>query len=488
MENKDSKLPPLSARRASAAMSPLELRAWTADGGMNADDALPPQTLKYLSDIEKRMQTMKPREIAARARELSLADADWRRRKCISLRAAEGIMSPGVERLLASPLATRVSEGFPGFKEGFAGGLGTDQYIEEVEAMMICLTQRMFGAKFVEWRPLSNSMANAMAYLLLAKPGDVVMAQAVVGGGANAANTPVGPGELSQLRFLRMPYLDNFEHDIEGIRRMAREVRPRFIVVGGGFILFPYPLAQLREIADEVHAQIIYDAAHVAILMAGGVFQQPLKEGVDILTLSTHKAFGGPVGGMLLTNDASIAAPILRRTLNGFIQTRDANKLVAATYGLAEVTEFGAACARQMVSNAKAFGEALDREGFKPLARKRGYTMTHHVVVDASEEGPGRIKDACRRCNLLIQGARLARDAQELSGKDSNLMSPWSVGGTGLRLSVAEVTRLGMKESEMNRIARFMRRATDGEDSRRLAAEVEEFVLCYQKMPFSFDV
>jgi glycine hydroxymethyltransferase len=431
---------------------------------------------------------MTPHDIAARARDLSLADADWRRRKCISLRAAEGIMSPGVERLLASSLATRVSEGFPGFKDGPQGGPGTDQYIEEVEAMLICMAKRLFEAKFVEWRPLSNSMANALAYLVLAKPGDVIMAQSVVGGGANAANTPVGPGELNRLCFLKMPYRENLEHDLAGVQRLARDVKPRFIVVGGGFILFPYPLAELREIADEVGAQIIYDAAHVAILIAGGIFQQPLAEGVDILTMSTHKAFGGPVGGMFLTNDPDIAAPVMRRTLNGFVQTRDANKLVAATYAFAEVIEFGSSCARQMVSNARALAEALEREGFKPLARDRDYTMTHHVIVDVFDEGLGKIKKACRGCNVLIQGARLARDEVDLRGKDSDLMSPWAVGGSGLRLSVAEVTRLGMREAEMSQIARFMRRAVNGEDSQRLASEVEEFVLCYQKMPFAFDV
>jgi glycine hydroxymethyltransferase len=309
----------------------------------------------------------------------------------------------------------------------------------------------------------------------------------VVGGGANAANTPVGPGEFNRLRFMSMPYCGNFELDVSGIQRMARDLKPRFIVIGGGFILFPYPLAQLREIADEVGAAIIYDAAHVAILMAGGIFQQPLEEGVDIVTLSTHKAFGGPVGGMLLTNDAKIAAPVMRRTLNGFIQTRDANKLVAATYALAEVAEFGAACAQQMVRNARALAEALERERFKPLGGERGYTMTHHVLVDVSEEGLSKVKRACRACNVLIQGARLAADAHELRGKDSNLMSPWAEAGSGLRLSVAEVTRLGMKEAEMGRIAHLMRRATDGADSSKLAAEVEEFVLGFQTMPFAFD-
>ena len=153
----------------------------------------------------------------------------------------------------------------------------------------------------------------------------------------------------------------------------------------------------------------MYDAAHVAILMAGGVFQQPLENGADLMTMSTHKAFGGPVGGVILTNDENIAAPILHRTVNGFIQTRDANKLVAAAYAAAEATEFAASVAKQMVRNARAFAAALETHGFKPLAAGRGYTETHHVILDVSEEGPARVRNACMSCNILVQGARLPK-------------------------------------------------------------------------------
>ena len=96
---------------------------------------------------------------------------------------------------------------------------GTDEFIEEVEAAFIYQLKRLFGARYVEWRPLSSSMANAMPYLVLTRPGDVVMAQAWIGGGANAANTPVGPGALRDLKFVEMPFLDNYEHDVDGIRK-----------------------------------------------------------------------------------------------------------------------------------------------------------------------------------------------------------------------------------------------------------------------------
>lgn len=440
-------------------------------------ETFPEVSVKYLEAVDAKLAQMSPRQVAARVKELSAADEHWRRRKCISLRAAEGIMGATSQSLLNSSLATRVSEGFPGDKN-FPGIRGTDEYIDEVEATLIFQLRRLFGAKYVEWRPLSNSMANAMPYLVLTKPGDVVLAQSWVGGGANAANTPNGPGGLKDLVFLEMPFLDNYEHDVEGIRRLARGARPKIIVAGGGYVLFPYPLRDLRSIADEVGAKLMYDAAHLAILIAGGVFQQPLKEGADVMTMSTHKAFGGPVGGVVLTNDAAIAAPIMHRTVNGFLQTRDANKLVAASHAIAEATEFGAECAGQMVKNAQALAAALEGEGFKPIARDHGYTRTHQVIVDVEDEGPKKVRAACMACNILVQGANLAKEATR---KDVAEGIP-----LGLRLSAAEITRLGMLEPQMKLVARFMRRAVVGEPSERLAAEIEEFLKDYQTVRYTF--
>ena len=468
-----------AGRLRSMAKSPAGAKPWL---GLNAPDpsvreTFPEVTVRYLEAMDAKLARMSPRQIAARVKELSAADEHWRRRKCISLRAAEGVMGTASQSLLNSSLATRVSEGFPGDKS-FPGIRGTDEYLDEVEATLIFQLRRLFGAKYIEWRPLSNSMANAMPYLVLTRPGDVVLAQSWIGGGANAANTPNGPGGLKDLVFLEMPFHDNYQHDVEGIRRLARAARPKIIVAGGGYVLFPYPLRELRSIADEVGAMLMYDAAHLAILIAGGVFQQPLREGADVMTMSTHKAFGGPVGGVILTNDAAIAAPIMHRTVNGFLQTRDANKLVAASHAVAEVTEFGAQCAGQMVKNAQALAAALADEGFKPLARDQGYTRTHQVIVDVEDEGPKKVRAACMASNILVQGANLAREATRKDVADGIPL--------GLRLSAAEITRLGMLEPQMKLVARFMRRAVAGEPSERLSAEIEEFLKDYQTVRYTF--
>jgi glycine hydroxymethyltransferase len=439
--------------------------------GVQEGQVLPAKTVEFIDSVAARLSRLSPEEIARHARDLGRSDDEWRRRKCISLRAAEGLMSAAAQRTLDSYTATRVSEGFPAVKSG--SGKGTDRYIDELEATIIYLARQLFRAKYVEWRPISNTMANALALLTLTEPGDVVLGQAMGAGGGNAAYHERGPGALRNLRFVDLPYRGHYEVDADATRKLAREVRPKLIFIGGSWVLFPYPVRELRAIADEVGAVLVYDAAHLALLISAGQFQQPFEEGAHIFTMSSHKSFGGPVGGLTLTNDAPLGAKMLSRTLNGFVQTRDANKLVATAYTLAEVIKHGAAHATQMLSNVRTFGEALDRgEGFTVIGRERGYSATHQIIIDVRGIGSRVAIERCLDCNILVQGARLPGDETAPSG---------------LRLSVAEGTRLGMKEPDMARIARFMRRAISGESAERVGPEIERFLEPFQRVHFGID-
>ena len=239
---------------------------------------------------------MSSSQIAALVSGLAREDSHWRRTKCLSLRAAEGIMSENALRLLSSPLATRVTEGFPGYK---LPRQGTDRYIDEIEAIIIYLTRKLFGAEFVEWRPLSNTMANALPLLALTEPGDVIMCQSMRGGGANASYQIEGPGGLKRLIFVDIPPAQNFQIDLLAFRKRAVQVRPKFIFVGGSYFILPFQIAEIQDIAHEVGAKIVYDAAHVALLIAGQIFQQPLTEGADILAFSITRLLR-PIGGMVL--------------------------------------------------------------------------------------------------------------------------------------------------------------------------------------------
>src|SRR6185312_10828921 len=139
----------------------------------------------------------------------------------------------------------------------------------------------------------------------------------------------------------------------------------------------PYPVRAFRALADEVGALLVYDAAHVSLLIAGGQFQHPLADGAHLMTISTHKIMAGAVGGMILTDDADIAATISSTVFPHMLQTRDQNKYAATAYAFAEHLAFCAAYAAQIVKNAHALGQALAELGFEVFGRERGCSSTH---------------------------------------------------------------------------------------------------------------
>lgn len=386
---------------------------------------------------------------------------------------AEGLMSRASRRLLDSDLATRVTEGLPGDKV-FPHYRQT-AFVDEIEATIIALARRQFGARFVEWRPTSTSMANAAAFFALLEPGDAMLVQDLDGGG-NYAYQPEGPAGLAKARVVTIPNRSRtFEIDPEEVARLAQEVRPKMIVVGGGKVLFPYPLRELRAIADSVGAILLYDAAHLGLLISAGRFQRPLEEGAHLVTVSTHKIMGGPVGGLVLTDDESMAARIVRLTFPGLMQTRDQNKYAALAVTLAELERFGPELAARMVSNAQALAEALAAKGFEVIGRDGGYTETHQVILELAAEAAA-FEWRCQAANILIPDCALNGDV--VAGRR-----------TGARIGVHEITRLGMREAQMVEIASLVRRAfddTNGTEAPGIAAEVRALLARFPGVAYGF--
>jgi glycine hydroxymethyltransferase len=243
-------------------------------------------------------------------------------------------------------------------------------------------------------------------------------------------------------------------------------------VVGGSNVLFPYPVRELREAADEVGAKLLYDAAHLALFLPFGMFQDPLKEGAHLLTFSSHKIMSGAVGGVILTNEDDLAEKILPYSFPTFIQTRDQNKYAATAHALAEMTAFGADYARQMLSNAKALGEALSAEGFDVLCKDRGYTQTHQIFPFVSGSGLSEhdIEDRCQEANLLVTRAQRMGER------------------SAMRLTTQEITRRGMTEGDMPQLAQWLRRLIrEAEEPASIAGEVRAFLRDFQTLKFSFD-
>jgi len=430
---------------------------------------MPDKSLRYLERVEEEYSCKSPREIAARVTTLVEEHDDWRRSKCLNLNPSENAISPGAKRLLDTDLATRVTEGFVGDKEYPPAPM--NRYIDEIEGIMIYLVKRLFRSDFVEWRTLSSSMANSLVYFALSRSGDTIMSQSNRGGG-NDSYRRNGPPGLRGLKVMDLPYAPFFDVDYDALDKSIMKVKPSWIVVGGGRVLFPYNLKRLREAADEVGARILYDAAHVGPLIAFGLFQDPLSEGADVMTLGTHKLMGGPIGGLALTNDEDLAKKMLALTHPAFLQTRDQNKYAAAAWSLCELSSFGSEYAKQIQANSKALAGALYERGFKVVGRDKGYTKTHQVIVNVRDLEPRALEKRLNESNILIPTTVLWDDPPDGRG--------------GLRISVQEATRQGMCEGDMAQVASLVKRSADGEDPFSMRVEVEGFVAPFRKLRYCF--
>lgn len=433
---------------------------------------MPEKSLRYIESIREKMKDKSPREIAERVSQLVETHDDWRRNRCLNLNPSASAISQGARRLLDTDMATRVTEGFVGAKHYPPARMNL--YIDEIEAMIVNQVKQMFSCRYVEYRPLNNTMANAVVFFSLMKPGETIMSQAMSGGANISYHEAAVPG-LRGIKVVDMAPTPEFGIDLDHLRRTTRKVKPSWLVIGGGKILFPYPLGEIREIADEVGARIMYDAAHLGPLIANGLFQEPLKEGADVMTTGTHKLMGGPIGGLVMTDDEELARKIMAIVHPPFMQTRDQNKYASAVWALAEMMEYGEAYARQVQTNSHALGAELDKLGFNVIGKERGYSLTHQVLVNIRGCGYGDIEARFHDSNMLIPVTFIMGD--EVANTRS-----------GLRISVQEATRQGMKEHEMKAVAGFIRRVADGEGGESLRREVEEFVEPFRELQYCFPV
>lgn len=426
---------------------------------------------RYLTEVEENMRAQTPHAIAARISTLVASHDVWRARDCLNLNPAESLMSRRCRDLLASDMATRLSEGVPGDKLYPHGT--QNRYVDEIEATIVALARRLFGARFVEWRPVSVCMANAAVFFSLLEPGDTLLVQSEDGGG-NYSYHSRGPAGLARANIVSIPPRGTvFEIDVEQMAEQARALRPKMIVVGGSNVLFPYPVRELRRIADECGALLLYDAAHLGLFIARGEFQRPLEEGAHFVTVSSAKSMGGPLGGMVLTNDAALAAKVLAITFPGLLQMRDQNKYSAQALAMAEMLEFGASLAERMVANARALAGALEAEGFGVVGSERGYTRTHQVFLALGGVAQA-FEESCQRANILLSDCALVGDISR--GQR-----------TGVRLGTHEITRMGMNEADMRTIARLIERAVHGEDPMRMRADVAALVARHPRVVYGFD-
>ncbi|MBC88472.1 MAG: serine hydroxymethyltransferase, partial [Euryarchaeota archaeon] len=274
--------------------------------------------------------------------------------------ASENVISPLVRQACDSDLHGRYAEGLPG-KRYYQG---CDDF-DTIEEIGIELAQKVFNASFANIQPTSGTVSNIGALKALVKPGDRITAVSTADGG-HISHAQMGAVGLRGLDLYTYPWdVDRMEPDIDAAAEMIRDTKPALALFGASVFLFPTPLKELSDVAHEVGARVMYDGAHVLGLIAGGVFQDPLREGADVMTGSSHKTFPGPQGGFLLSNDGDekfhrrLNNAVFPGTNSSYHLHHVAGKVVA----LSEFEAFGEQYARDTVNNAKALAAALASEG-----------------------------------------------------------------------------------------------------------------------------
>ncbi|HHU8260388.1 TPA: serine hydroxymethyltransferase [Escherichia coli] len=383
-------------------------------------------------------------------REMNIADYDaelWqameqekvRQEEHIELIASENYTSPRVMQAQGSQLTNKYAEGYPGKR--YYGGC---EYVDIVEQLAIDRAQELFGADYANVQPHSGSQANFAVYTALLEPGDTVLGMNLAHGGHLTHGSPVNfSGKLYNI----VPYgIDATGHiDYADLEKQAKEHKPKMII--GGFSAYSGVVdwAKMREIADSIGAYLFVDMAHVAGLVAAGVYPNPVPH-AHVVTTTTHKTLAGPRGGLILAKGGSeelykkLNSAVFPGGQGGPLMHVIAGKAVALKEAMEP--EFKT-YQQQVAKNAKAMVEVFLERGYKVVS---GGTDNHLFLVDLVDKNlTGKEADAALgRANITVNKNSVPNDPK----------SPFVT--SGIRVGTPAITRRGFKEAEAKELAGWM--------------------------------
>jgi glycine hydroxymethyltransferase len=281
------------------------------------------------------------------------------------------------------------------------------------------------------------------------------------------------------LKIVDIPYDPiDLEVDLELFRKVAPLVRPQVVSLGASMTLFPFPVRAMSEVIAEWGGRIFFDGAHQLGLIAVGLFQDPIREGAAVLTGSAGKTFSGPQSGVIVWDDPELTEGFTQAIFPVLVATHQVNRVAALAASAAEMLAFGKEYMTQIVRNAKALGAALHQRGIPVLGAHKGFSETQQVIADMRPFGRG-----------LDAAQRLAR-ANLITNKNlipSDTPADWDRPG-GLRMGTIEVTRLGMREAEMEQIAHFIARVlVEKAAPEDVLEDVIEFRQPFQTLYYCFE-
>lgn len=405
--------------------------------------------------------------LAARVEALASHNKEIHERDCFNLNPATNVMNPRAEALLASGLGTRPSLGYPGNK--YEMGL---EAIEEIEVIAAALAAEVFEAQFAEIRVPSGAIANLYAFMALTRPGDAIITPPAAIGG-HVTHHSAGCAGLYGLQSHMAPVTaDGYTVDLPALQALVQQVKPKLITIGGSLNLTPHPVAEIRAIADQVGAKVLFDAAHQCGMIAGKAWPNPLAEGAHLMTMSTYKSLGGPPSGLIVTNEAAIAERLDAIAFPGMTANFDAAKSAALAVSMLDWRDHGRAYAQAMIDTAQALATALEDEGLTPFKTHAGATLSHQFALEAAEFGGGQAASKhLRKAGFLACGIGLP--IAEVAG-DMN----------GLRIGTPELVRFGMTVADMTRLAKLIAAALRSDTPETQAGEVAEWRASFDQLQF----
>ena len=393
-----------------------------------------------------------PSEEERRLAALVRSHERWRGREVFNLLASENAVSPTARRYLASDLAGRytlpLDTQFEG--ESIDNSYTGTRYTDQIETLANAAAARLFRARFATTRPLSGHIAALSALVPLLPPKSRILAIAPNEGGYDGYAPGFIPAVFGYT--VRPLPAEGPGHRVSAqsaVETIQRE-RPNAVILGQSFFLFPYPLREIAEAAHGLDALVFYDASHVLGLIAGGRFQDPLREGADVLFGSTHKSFPGPQGGLLVTDREDLFRQLDPALVWRIFDNAHWNRIAGLAQTLLELERCGVEYASTVVENARALARELVSRGIPLIGEDDGYTRSHQLHFDraalraSADLTPGVLARRLERQRLLI----------DLVG----------------RIGTAEVARLGLTPADMPRLAELIVRA--GLRKERVGTEV----------------
>ena len=403
----------------------------------------------------------------------------YRDAECINLIASEGLKSPAVKQMqaFASDLEGRYAEGENDIeghvKKRYYQG---QRYISPIENYVTDLIKSLFKCDWADVRIVSGTHANLATFKglsMAAKNRKMVVTPLSCGAHISHDYTGLSGNVLGLENINHVYNIDELNIDVQKSIDVIRASKPGIVTFGGSPFLFPHPVKELRAVCEEVGAYVAYDASHVLGLIAGGAFQDPLREGADFITSSTHKTFPGPQGGVIMGSLTSERMEKAAKKIQFAVfplstSSTHLGRLPALGIAALEMKVFGAELAKQIVKNAQIAGQYLYENGVKVLAEHKGFTRSHQIAVDVCNFGGGKkVAQDLEDANIVLNKNLLPYDDQ------SNRDNP-----SGLRIGFQDVTRRGFREGEIKHMCDLM---LDVIKEKRKPSEVREDVIGLKK-------